>query len=435
MTPSVPHKPTAAQPSRLFQELSDVLLSGLECLGASAGWIALHDAGGGLTFPVRVGVFSDSWLPWQQAHGSVWGFTINDEIEVLNDLATASKRSDAPLRNLLSRLLIHNKQILGHVALANKADSFNTADGMVIQGLAHHIVRLIARHRAGAHTPIELPAAWRLVLDRSSEGIFLLDESGILLYANAVWLHWTGFRAEELLGRTAPFPFWISQHDLIQALSRAPAASASALPFRRRDQSLIWCVVETATQQWDDHVLTIAFLRQTAVPLPAAAAPIFFSNFGERKLGGCDGMVAENLSSPRSPSLDWLPVILDLDHGIEGWDSRWEEQTGLSVRDVQGSRCEMMLDWLFPQQHDRNRVADCFHHSRSTGYQLILEVAAPNGSRPMLCTFLPLPSHAAPVGLRRWLLLVGEVERSAEPDILDGTGPRKPAARIVSPQT
>ena len=424
MTPVVPNKPTLTKSSRLFRELSDLMLSGLEFLGAQAGWIGLQGASGGLTFPVRFGVFSDCWLPWQQAHGSIWGFTINDDTTVLNDLAIGSKPGDPPLHNLLSCPLIHDKQILGHVAAANKALGFTAEDAYVLQGLAHHVVRRLSCRQALGDTSIELSAAWRLLLDRSTEGIVLLDESGVLIYANAAWLHWTGFREEELLGQTAPFPFWVSQNDLAQALASAPAAPTGALPFRRRDQSLLWCVVKTTTQQWDEQLLTIAFFRQTACVSPAAASPSLPSSLGENRVTSCTGTAVEDLPSLRRPTLDWLPLLLDLDHGIEGWDSRWEERTGLSLSDIQGSRCELVLDWLFPQQHDRNRVADCFHHPCATGHQLVLEVASPHGGRPMLCTFLPLPGHSTTAGPRRWLLLVGEVERIAEGAVLDGTSQR-----------
>jgi hypothetical protein len=121
---------------------------------------------------------------------------------------------------------------------------------------------------------------------------------------------------------------------------------------------------------------------------------------------------------------------LDLDSGIEGWESRWEDRTGLSSNDVESSRCELVLDWLFPQQQDRDRVADCFHHPCSTGYQLVLEVIAANSSRPMLCTFLPVPARTVAATPRRWLLLAREVERVAEPNVFDGAIHRKTAAAM-----
>lgn len=410
MTPLVPKKISAARPSPLFAELRELLLSALDFLGGAAGWIGLQDAGGGLTFPVRAGAVSESWLPWQQGYGSVWGFIVGGEPALLNDLKSGAAPGEPTLHNLLSCPLIQNKQILGHVALANKAQGFTAADARVLQGLAHHMVRLLDRRRTPTAAPLELSTVWQRILDSAAEGILLLDETSVLIYANAAWLDWTGFCTEELLGQTPPFSFWVRQQDLVQALAAAPVAPTRALPFRRRDQSLFWCRLETAEEQWDGHSVTIAFLQQTADLAPAPAA-----------LESAESEAVGDKHSPvRFPEPDWQPLILDLDNGIEGWEVRWEERTGLSTRDVQESRTVLVLDWLFPQQHDRDRVFDCFHHPGSPGCQLVLELAAPHGSRPMLCTFLALPSRIVAGMPRRWLLLVGDPERSTQPNLIEG---------------
>jgi PAS domain S-box-containing protein len=406
MTPLVPKKTTVVKKGRLFQELSDLLFSALEFIGAEAGWMALRDASGGLSFPVRGGDFADGWLNLQQEYHSVWGFRAGDGPALLNDLRPWSKLVDPSLHNLLSCPLNHNDRLSGQVVLANKAHGFAATDAVVLQGLAHHMARLLDRRAQAAAAPVELSAGWRRMLDRSSEGIVVLDESGTLIYANATWLDWTGCRAEELLGRKAPFPFWICQQDLERPSSMAAAASANVLPFRRRDRSLFWCRLDTAVESWNDQMLTIAFLQCTSVSMPPSSESVT-----------ADALAVKQPHSLRPAAADWLALVLDLDDGIEGWSAAWEERTGLSVRDVEDSRSQFVLDWLFPQQHDRDRVADWFHHPHSSACQLVLEVAAVRRSRPMLCTFLPLPARTATSAPRRWLLLVGD----AEPSTIDGT--------------
>jgi len=422
MMPLVPKK-TTAQPGQLIEELSDLLLSALEFIGAAAGWIGLQDAGGALSFPVRGGTFSEGWLPWQHEHGSVWGFAVG-EPTLLNDLQPRTKLVTPALHNLLSCPLIHDDQILGHIALANKANGFTGHDSVVLQGLAYHMARMLGRRSQAVRAPIELPTPWRRIFDRAEEGILVLDEVGLLIYTNATWLDWTGFRADELLGRTAPFPFWVSQQDLVRALAQIPAVPANLLPFRRRDQSTFWCRLETMTEHWDDQAVTVAFLRSTTVT-PASTA--------EDEPSGPTAV--HQPKPPHPPTSDWLPLLLDLDDGIEGWSARWEEQTGLSANDVEGGRCELVLDWLFPQQYDRDRVADCFHHPRPGGCQFILELASPDGSRPMVCTFLPLPTSPTAVISRRWLLLVSEGELVAEATALDGSIHRNPAHILSTPHS
>src|SRR5262249_38868482 len=131
------------------------------------------------------------------------------------------------------------------------------------------------------------PTVWQRVLDRVSEGILVVDHTGTLLFANATWASWTGFSAEELRQRPAPFPFWISHHDLVgdpwalvlnlghpepgTGLPQAPAGGQglSCLPFQQRDQTVFWCQVELAHEQIEGRSVTIASLRR----LPARMAP------------------------------------------------------------------------------------------------------------------------------------------------------------------
>jgi PAS domain S-box-containing protein len=401
MTLLVPEKTTGANFAESFSDLSALLTSAQEFIGASAGWIGLPDACAGWTFPARAGALTDNWLLCQPARSAAWSFTVGREPILLNDLPPSDNLDDPPLHNLLSCPLLHDDRLLGHVALANKAHGFVAQDAAVLQGLAHHMVRLLVRRPASP--PLQLSAAWRRILDRASEAILVLDPSGVLLFANAAWLDWTSFRAEELLGHSPPFSVWVNQHELARALSATPPGASGVLPFRRRDSSLLWCRMETATERWNGHTVTLAFLLQTEAQSPPLEK--------EKLEEVVEQMQPEPipLASPTS-----LPLLLDLEGGIDGWGPRWEETTGLSAADVEGSRSELVLDWLFPQQHDRERVADCFHHPSSTGCQLVLDIATATGSQPVSCTFLPLPSGASAVA-RRWLLLVGETKTPSAP--------------------
>jgi PAS domain S-box-containing protein len=410
MTLLVSEKTTVRKSGTPFPELDDLLASAREFIGAAAGWIALHGSEGSLTVPVRGGDFSDMWLDWQQGRGSVWGFATDGGPALLNDLQSWSKVGNPPLHNLLSCPLISNYQILGHVSLANKAHGFALEDAAILRGLAHHAIRLLARRLDAAPAPIELSPAWQRILDRASEAVLLLDESGTLIYANGAWLDWTGFRPEELLGRSAPFPFWISQQDLVRALRETPAVPEHALPFRRRDQSVFWCLLETEAERWDDRTVTLAFLQKTAVPSDSTSE-------GQTCASGADRQEPRPFQ-PATP--DWLPLLLDLDGGIEGWGALWEQRTGLSAHDVKGSRSDLVLDWLFPQQHDRDRVGDCFTHP-GKACQLELAITTPTGSQRVLCTFIPWVGSTSTSLPRRWLLLVGDAEPLLEPGIIDAT--------------
>ncbi|HWG41832.1 MAG TPA: GAF domain-containing protein [Gemmataceae bacterium] len=392
MTLLVPETGSAREMDETLLSLGEALASLMDFIGATAGSIGWRDTNGGLTFPVRRGDFPESWLSLQQSPASVWGFAVCERPTLLNDLRPWAPLGEPPLHNLLCCPLRHGNAIVGHVTLANKPHGFNSHDAAVLQGMAHHMMRLLNRPPTRSRSGVPVPVSWRRILDRASEGILLLDDRGRLVYANTTWLNWTGFAAEDLLGLLAPFPFWVSPHDLVRAISMASAVPARALPFRRRDQSLFWCQVETAIEKLDGRPITMAFLQQSTA-------------LAEK---------SSELPPPCPPLPNWLPLLLETNGGIDGWGPQWEKLTGLSACDVEGSRSELVLDWLFPQQHDRDRVADCFHQPDSTGCQLLLEIATPTGGQRLPCTFLPLPTvESAATSRCRWLLLVGGPQLSA----------------------
>ncbi len=484
--------------------LGEALEGLLEFTGATAGWVGLRGGDGRLTFPARRGAVPDAWLALQQAPDGAWGFSLRDGPTLLNDLRPLPALGAPPLRNLLSCPLGAGPAA-GHVVLANKPTGFTSADAAVLQGACHLMARALLRP---ATPEAALPAGLARALDRAAEGALVLGEGGGLLFANAAWLAWTGFRAEELVGRTAPYPFWVSQHELAAA-GQGPAPPAGALPFRRRDGAVLWCRMETAPEGWQGRPLTLVFLRRAEPAAPAAppllpdALPfglaltdaqgrVLWSNAAlAGLLGGPPGagellrerlppaaaaaleqvlrdpdhaapgrmgfltlpraqgpLAAWWLAAPRPegpgflfaltadtegfpvaavgaeqgpaappPRGGWLALGLRAGQGVELWDERWERLTGLTVDDLSGVPCETVLDWLFPLQRDRERVADWLHAPDRTGGQAVLEVLTPSGGRPMLCTLLPV--SVGPAGGPRhpgWLLLAGEPEEYLGPD-------------------
>jgi PAS domain S-box-containing protein len=364
--------------------LGEALEGLLEFTGATAGWVGLRGADGRLSFPARRGEVPDAWLALQQAPDGAWGFAVCGGPTLLNDLRPLPPLGAPPLRNLLSCPL-GPEPAAGQVVLANKPTGFTSADGAVLQGACHLMFKCLARPEAPA-----LPAGLGRALDRAAEGALVLDEGGALLFANAAWLDWTGFAADELVGRPPPYPFWVSHRDLA-AGAEPVRLDEGALPFRRRDGSLLWCRMEAAREEWQGRPLTLVFLQ------PAADAP---------------PVSAEARA-------DWLALWLRPGAAVELWGAGWERLTGLSAADLAGAPGEMLLDWLFPAQRDRERLADWLAAPGRPGGQAVLEVLTPTGSRPMLCTLLPVASSAGPD--RGGCLLLSGAPAA-------GPGPEAPAA-------
>jgi PAS domain S-box-containing protein len=510
MARGVPDLSSLHEPARDIGEALDSLL---EHTGAGGGWLAWRDASGQLQFPVRRGHLAEEWLSLQQARGHVWGFTIGTSPSLLSDLGPLPGLEADPLHNLLSCPL-GPEPAAGTLVLVNKPHGFSAHDGAVLQGVAHLLYRKLQRAELAEPPgpPYPLPL-WQRVLDRSSEGILIMDEAGVLLYANVTWQKWTGFSADELTGRPAPFPFWVSTQDLSRLHGRLPEPSGQTLPFRRRDLSLFWCRVEMVREVWEGRAVQVGFLHlvserpaeaepaETSLPLAADELPVAMGLVDRQnrlrwcnaafrqlaapgakadqvlrqvfppplaaaleqtllqaasaepgqmgssvlQLGGApltaywlavalsdgpgfllalsDSPAGFVLSQPRGqqrppqlPDVRWLVLLLGrAREGVRFWNERWQEITGLSPAEVQGQPAELVLDWLFPRQRDRERVADILQQQPPRGGQSVLEVLTPTGSRPLLCTFLPLVEQTWPASAG-WLLL------ASEPHLLGETG-------------
>jgi PAS domain S-box-containing protein len=281
MATIVPKTPTVLAQGELSEALGETLEAVLDFMGATAGWIGTLQNQGRLTFLIRRGAFGENWLTLQQGQASVWGFGVREDITLLNDLPPLPALGEPPLRNLLSCPLRRGTTVIGQVVVANKPSGFSSHDAAVLQCLAHLISFRLVRHEQCKGAGGTLSATvLRRVLDHFREGILILDESNRLLFANPTWTAWTGFSLEDLLGRTAPFPFWVSHRDLaVLAHANLPPSPPHpgqegpqvAFPFRRRDDSIFWCMVETFVEQVEGQRLLIALLnRATAGPALAA---------------------------------------------------------------------------------------------------------------------------------------------------------------------
>lgn len=489
--------------------LGTILDSLLGFTQATAGWIGLIDARGRLTFPVRRGDFPDAWLTLQQGRGDVWGFAIRDGPTLLNELKPFPATGQPAIQNLLSCRIGTEDEVRGHIVLANKPNGFTSYDSAVVQGFAHLLGKWLGQARGPDSALLPPPPPWRLVLDGVGRGVVILEEDGTLVYANSTWLDWAGFAAAEVVGKLAPFPFWIGHRELAEVGVPVRGAPAGSRPFRRRDHSLFWCQVQTASVSWEGRRLTVAYLEREPTqaraaredqpkavlealdglafgvalvdhagrllwsnptlgrlaPAPPAPDAAFRDRFSGTSAARLDRLVqragggevegagrlvlrrqgvaltalwlrvdladgpgllfaltddpkgfpedgegeSEALLEAALPSPDWLPLLLRPGGEVGYWNERWEKRTGLTVPPE--TRSELVLDWLFPRQRDREKVADWTQQAARRGGQAVLDVVTPTGSRPMLCTLLPVEAAAGEAANPRgadWLLLVGE---------------------------
>jgi signal transduction histidine kinase len=120
------------------------------------------------------------------------------------------------------------------------------------------------------------------------------------------------------------------------------------------------------------------------------------------------------------PKVDWLVLLFRPTGALEFWDERWERLTGLTRQEVAGTSGNLLLDWLFPQERDRNFVADLLNQPVRRGAQTVLELAGRERRRALMCTFLPVTGVASEQVLSSvtppedsWLMLACEPPSTA----------------------
>src|SRR5262249_7673447 len=131
-----------------------------------------------------------------------------------------------------------------------------------------------------------------------------------------------------------------------------------------------------------------------------------------------DDLAAGWRRATAGPAAEWLAVLLCAGAEATWWDERWEKLTGIQAADIAGVPSEVVVDWLFPNQADRDFVADLLHqpNGSAAGRQAMLDVVSPSGSRRQLCTLLPVGRSA--LARERsgdgWVLLISEPQIAAD---------------------
>src|SRR5262249_51076940 len=186
MPAAVPNSSAVLDGTELAVALDEILSCVQSFVGASVGWVGVLGPDGLLTFPVRRGPLPEAWLTLQQARDTLWGFTVRAGPTRLNELPPLPLLGDPPVRNLLSCPLAEEGRVLGHVVLANKPAGFTEYDLSVLQGYARLLSRRVYRSQLADMAEDALPPRFlRLALDHVQEGVFVADETGTLVYANA----------------------------------------------------------------------------------------------------------------------------------------------------------------------------------------------------------------------------------------------------------
>jgi signal transduction histidine kinase len=240
--------------------------------------------------------------------------------------------------------------------------------------------------------------------------VVLTDRAGRIQWTNSV-AQKNGFHASPPGETVAPAlfrdQFALASAAALEQLMRDPAAGDSG-PFGR-------LLLEGAGASKGHHWIAY-WLALPAGPAIGDGGYLFA--FAEDWEGLCppDDLAAGWRRTAAGPAADWLALLLRPGDPVAWWDERWEKLTAIRTQDVARIPGEVVVDWLFPRQADRDFVADLLHQAdaRAIGRQAILDVVSPSGSHRLLCTFLPVGQAAppSPPEVRGWVMLIGEPQVS-----------------------
>ncbi|MFL5243383.1 MAG: ATP-binding protein [Gemmataceae bacterium] len=395
-------------PSRL----QEILKSLMGFTGAGAAWVGIIGHDGRLVFPSALGDFTSDWLTKQQGSQSIWGFTFRENSPtLLNDAPPIPGFGKPHIRNVLSSPVFLAGKPVGQIVLANKAAGFTSHDASVLQAMAHLVGEHVVTYRTEQNeAPNDRLAGIYRALEKLEDGIVAFVPGAEILFANSTFLNWSGFEKEDLLGRLPPYPFWIS-HRSLYALAREvshPWAETSLgdngpalLPFRKKDDSIFWRHIQSLTEETGDREISWVVLRK-----PETREPVSNQTVMPQPVTMPECREQESKNAQRSSA----SLVLRIEPGreIDLWDKRWENLTGLNKGDVAGMPSELVLDWIFPIEAQRSKVADLLHGTSLPGDDIVLDVLTPAGSSPFCSTWLPVEGKEG----RHWIVLFDKVRRT-----------------------
>ncbi|GAB6067263.1 hypothetical protein JCM13664_05810 [Methylothermus subterraneus] len=118
-----------------------------------------------------------------------------------------------PMRNLVAAQIAHAGQVLGRVYLCDRKDGerFSAEDEFEVKRFAEFLALVLVERQQRRHLEQQQNLAAR-VFEQASEGILITDAKQNIVYVNPALVAITGYRKEELLGKT-PKVFQSGHHD------------------------------------------------------------------------------------------------------------------------------------------------------------------------------------------------------------------------------
>jgi PAS domain S-box-containing protein len=188
-------------------------------------------------------------------YGGLWGYSLN-ELEAFftnspetHPASTGAPHGHIPIKRFLSVPVLVNGELVGQIALANKATDYTEKDLIAIRRLADTYALAIQRMRAEENLR-ESEEKFRGIAERNFDIIYELDLDGRVTYVSPAIERVTGYTPEEIVGKT--FKDFIPEllvPDVLRAhmdVVKGGSLEALQIKIKRKDGSLASVEINTS---------------------------------------------------------------------------------------------------------------------------------------------------------------------------------------------
>ena len=187
--------------------------------------------------------------------------------------------------------------------------------------------------KAGPASAVAKPCELTLaVLAGAIEGILIAEkESGKIRYANSSICQMLGFPSQKLLSLTIrdihPAESLLGVLESFAAMKRGDIKLAASIPCRRKDGSVFWADISSASVVIDGTDCIVGF----------------FSDVSDRKAARDENAEAQALLSSVFNSVPDILGIQDKRHGVIRYNEAGYRFFGVSPKDVKGKKCYNLI--------------------------------------------------------------------------------------------
>ncbi len=263
--------------------------------------------------------------------GGIWGESLKKKQSVLKNSRMVLPNGHIQLKNALAVPIIHNRQLIGQIVVADKPNDYTKNDKQKLEEICSYIAPLLASRLAGKKQKAELQYArktveegeviFRAVFENARDGILLANaQNKQFAMANHAICTMLGYTKEEIYGLSVNDIHPKNELPRIQTIFEKQLNNecilARNLPVKRKDNRIFYADISSSPVIIDEQKYLLA---------------IFRDNTEQKKIREQIQMLSTVIEQTSS-----YVLITDLDGTIEYTNPAFTNITGYDFDEVKG---------------------------------------------------------------------------------------------------